>query len=367
MHMKKPIILSILLPALIISSSVLYKKNVQKENLIQSFKTYIQSSNYKEAVSIKQKAEDDILISNLLGFDKYAKSITENQYKSIRNDYLSGKIAYNDFNERLIKLDAFNYIDNIESEKQNINKIEDLRKKYREAQELAGKKDYKEAISVLNEIDSSIDSNYKPKVSNLKSNITSKIQSSLNLQITKALDDEDYTKALSLLNSNKSLIYDNFYKNQSTQIANFKAKKLNERKEQIIVALNNLSSFTQYLVWVDISSQKTNIYTGSKGNWTLIKSFSCSTGKTGEETPTGTFSIKDKGSWFFSKKYQEGAKYWVRIFDNYLFHSFPMNENKQIIDTTLGSPSSHGCIRLNMNDIKWFYNNIKYSTTVYIK
>ena len=80
------------------------------------------------------------------------------------------------------------------------------------------------------------------------------------------------------------------------------------------------------------------------------------------------FSIKEKGEWFFSKKYNQGGKYWVQFLGNYLFHSTPFDKDKKtIVDYTLGTPASHGCIRLSVDDSKWLYDNIPKNTKVIIK
>jgi hypothetical protein len=62
----------------------------------------------------------------------------------------------------------------------------------------------------------------------------------------------------------------------------------NPEKEK---AVSSISSRTSFLVWVNIASQETNVFVGSKGTWKLIPSFPSSTGKKGYETPTGTYTM----------------------------------------------------------------------------
>jgi lipoprotein-anchoring transpeptidase ErfK/SrfK len=119
-----------------------------------------------------------------------------------------------------------------------------------------------------------------------------------------------------------------------------------------------------YSVKVDISKQRTYVYKDG----TLIKTMICSTGieNASTRTPRGSYIINQsgvkKGEWFYSSKYEEGAKYWVGfIGGTYLFHSVPMDANKNIIQSEaekLGTPASHGCIRLSVQDAYWFYKNI---------
>lgn len=135
----------------------------------------------------------------------------------------------------------------------------------------------------------------------------------------------------------------------------------------------NTSVSSGSTVKVDISEQKVYVYNGNK----LIRTMICSSGIENEDykTPRGTYIINEsgakKGEWFYSNKYQEGAKYWVGfIGGTYLFHSVPMDINKNIIEEEadkLGTPASHGCIRLNMDDAYWFYNNIKSGTKLVIQ
>ena len=83
----------------------------------------------------------------------------------------------------------------------------------------------------------------------------------------------------------------------------------------------------------------------------------------------GTYYIQDRGTEFFSQKYKEGATYWVRFQGNYLFHSVPRDENwvvKKEEEDKIGSPASHGCIRLKENDAKWIYDNVPENTMVII-
>ena len=130
----------------------------------------------------------------------------------------------------------------------------------------------------------------------------------------------------------------------------------------------SITSNTNYLLNVNINEQKLYVYKKTLNSWLLYKTIICSTGIVGEETPLGVYSIQNKGEWFFSEKYQQGGKYWIQFWNNYLFHSVPFDETqKNILDYTLGKPSSHGCIRLSVEDSKWLYDNIPINSKVIIK
>lgn len=129
----------------------------------------------------------------------------------------------------------------------------------------------------------------------------------------------------------------------------------------------SIDSKTPYFVYLNLTNQQTYIYEGSLNNWKLIKSFSSSTGISGEETPKGIFSVNGRDKWFYSAKFAQGGKYWVRFMGDYLFHSLPFDETQtNIVDSTLGTPASHGCVRLKVEDSKWIFDNIDDGTKVII-
>lgn len=128
----------------------------------------------------------------------------------------------------------------------------------------------------------------------------------------------------------------------------------------------------QTSVIVSVNDQKTYIY--EQG--TLVRTMVCSTGVLDgdNDTPLGDYIINRSGSkrgeWFFSQTFQEGAKYWVGFIGGvYLFHSVPMDAKRNIIPheaARLGVPASHGCIRLTVDDAKWFYESVANGSEVHI-
>lgn len=162
----------------------------------------------------------------------------------------------------------------------------------------------------------------------------------------------------------------------SSKDAKQNAKNLKETNAQIInyqfptkKPVRAKLSSDKYTVKVHIDTQKVEIYK----NDTLIKIMECSTGLTeGDyDTPLGNFKINDYfGESFYNAKYGEGARYWVGFIGaTYLFHSLPVDSNGHIIKeeaAKLGTPASHGCIRLIPNDAFWFYENIPTGSNVEI-
>lgn len=122
-----------------------------------------------------------------------------------------------------------------------------------------------------------------------------------------------------------------------------------------------------FLVYVDVTGQVVKITKDQE----VLKEMIASTGMEGHETPLGIFEIQNRGTWFFSDKYKQGAKYWVSFRDwgLYLFHSVAMDENQQVIpeeEAKLGQRASHGCIRLKIEDAKWIYDNVPEKTKVVV-
>lgn len=124
------------------------------------------------------------------------------------------------------------------------------------------------------------------------------------------------------------------------------------------------SSSTQYLILVNRSTHKVGIFSGWQGNWRCVNYWDCSDGAPSTPTVEGTFTVGIRGYYFDS-----GASrcYWYTQFKgNYLFHSVLYNKNGTLRDGRLGMPLSHGCVRLDINNAKWIYDNIPAGTTVVV-
>ncbi len=127
-----------------------------------------------------------------------------------------------------------------------------------------------------------------------------------------------------------------------------------------------LKSKTNHFVWVDIDRQRVYVLKGGNGNWEIEKRIVCATGKNKTPTVRGSFEIGDRGEWFYSKRLGSGAMYWVRFDGSYLFHSVAMDEDKNVTDGVLGTKRSSGCVRMSVEDAKWFYENIEAGTCVWV-
>lgn len=101
----------------------------------------------------------------------------------------------------------------------------------------------------------------------------------------------------------------------------------------------------------------------------LVRHMLASGGKSETPTPTGYFRTQDRGYSFWSSRYREGALYWVRLVGQVLVHSVPKDSKWKTKDdehARLGLPASHGCIRLDEKDARWFFENIPTGTLVIV-
>ena len=138
--------------------------------------------------------------------------------------------------------------------------------------------------------------------------------------------------------------------------------------DEIETSINSLkvTSDTNYYINVDLSNQRVNIFTKSEEKWILDRSFICSSGKASTPTVKGNFTIQDKGPMFRAGS-NTICNYYTRFYGNYLFHTVLLDNNENIQDGRLGTPLSHGCIRLAIDDAKYIYTTIPYGTSVSIQ
>ena len=128
-----------------------------------------------------------------------------------------------------------------------------------------------------------------------------------------------------------------------------------------------IMSATAYLLFTDLDRQQTHVFAKAESGWTLCRSFACSTGKNASPTKHGQFTIEARGDWFFSERLGSGARYWMRFDGPYLYHSLPMDANREITDCTIGERVSSGCVRLALADALWLYENVPDKSAVLIR
>ncbi len=127
-----------------------------------------------------------------------------------------------------------------------------------------------------------------------------------------------------------------------------------------------------YIVVFAGESQSVAIYSKDKsGKYSVLeKCFTCSTGAKSSPTRTGQYKIWRRFEWRLLVGDVYG-QYSTSISSDYLFHSVPyFKANPSSLDMKeydkLGTPASHGCIRLCVRDSKWIYDNCPNGTQVNI-
>lgn len=135
--------------------------------------------------------------------------------------------------------------------------------------------------------------------------------------------------------------------------------------EAFVNGVHEYSSWTKYLIWCNLYTQRVYIFKGSKGNWTLIQQGPCATGKNSTPTRPGVYSIV-----YESPKLDYVTYYASNFaaFDGDIgFHSrLKYTSNDQWYDSRIGYPISHGCIRLMDEMASFIYSTCSYNTTVVI-
>ena len=209
--------------------------------------------------------------------------------------------------------------------------------------------------SLFNEADKLSEEDYYTKAIDLLSNADESIVSSTDKDIQNKISSIEIAREEYL---SSQYYIDNAQPTSTSLLQNLNSETINTL---------NIESNTPYLIYVNLNDQKTYVYEGSSNNWTLEKDFPCSSGIESEATPKGVYTITGRGDWFYSDEYEQGGKYWVQFWGDYLFHSLPYDETQNtIVDYTLGVPASHGCIRLAVEDSKWLFENMPDDTKVII-
>lgn len=140
---------------------------------------------------------------------------------------------------------------------------------------------------------------------------------------------------------------------------------LSGKQAEMLAKAQAYTSNTNYLILVDRAACKVSIFAGGFGAWNNIKYWDCAPGKASTPTVSGTFTVQGKGYYFDSGS---ARCYWyTQFYGNYLFHSVLYSKyNGSLMDGRVGIPLSHGCVRLQIDNAKWIYDNIPRGTKVVI-
>ncbi len=124
-------------------------------------------------------------------------------------------------------------------------------------------------------------------------------------------------------------------------------------------------STTSYLVWISLLTQKVNVFTGSAQHWELQHTFPCTTGKNTTPTIGGVFRYQ------YRQNYWDFGYYYVNkpmIFNGgHAFHTRTyIKGTTSLLDPTMGSTASQGCVRMLDADVDWLWDNMPFGTTVVV-
>ena len=366
---------------------ILFLSIFSYNQMFSTFKSTFSSGKFLEANKIlltNQKINPIKHIFLNSSLEKYFIDYMDKLYSKYQNNELSDLQVVSTLSE----MERYpTSMKKIEEFKTSLDILKDSETSYNLAIKKFKDKDYVGAFNTFNKV-LPFDPNYMSSV-NYKQDISQILKEKALKNAEELVSQRYYSKAITLLEENMVyygndkdvLVKIDEYKNKKEKVLNEKSSSktksnLKEQNTKIddkvaetsalttsITSANvnslDLKSDSPYLVHVNLKNQYTYVYKGSKNNWNLEKKFLCSTGTEGKETPTGIYTTKSKGDWFYEPKYKQGGKYWVTFMDAYMFHSLPFAKDKKtVVDETLGTPASHGCIRLSIEDAKWIYDNV---------
>ena len=374
--------LSIFLLLIIVVSYFIFSYS----NNLNKFKEDLSSNNYEDAAYCFNNGTKNIILKKT--FIKSSEDIITEKLSEIENEYYSGDISQEETIKDLNGLLSLNTSnEEVLNFKNTIPLIKDSKDSFDIGISKLDEENYLEALNCFKRVHNLSDC--KAQALECEETCLDKIREPILETVDEYISNEKYSKGIEYLDSKiNSLPDDPKLQEKRDELENLRLEHLEAYSQENIdkatartapvmeyyKKLNedtinqfDITSNTNYLVFVNIAEQKTYVYEGSKNNWTLDKTFTCSTGIEGKETPVGIFTVQTRAPWFFSPKYGQGGKYYVQFMGNYLFHSIPFNSDKTTIsDPTLGVPASHGCIRLSVEDSKWLYDNVQNGSKIII-
>jgi lipoprotein-anchoring transpeptidase ErfK/SrfK len=117
---------------------------------------------------------------------------------------------------------------------------------------------------------------------------------------------------------------------------------------------------------IEVSIKKQRLTAWRDGR--IIYRFVISTGREGYETPLGHYKILEKYKDRWSRKWSVWMPYAMRFFEGYFIHQLPHKDGSSynIGATKLGTPDSHGCVRVDVGDAEQLFKWAKVGTPVWI-
>jgi len=118
------------------------------------------------------------------------------------------------------------------------------------------------------------------------------------------------------------------------------------------------------LLEVSIAHQRLRVWRDGR----VVYRFVISTGRPGYETPTGHYRILNKISNAWSRKWSVWMPWAMRWHNGYFLHQLPHKPGStvNIGATKLGTPDSHGCVRVNVGDAETLFRWTSVGTPVWV-
>ena len=355
-------------------------------NNLNKFKEDLSSNNYEDASYCFNNGTKNIILKKT--FIKSSEDIITEKLSEIENEYYSGDISEEETVEDLNGLLSLNTSnEEILNFKNTLPLIKDSKDSFDIGISKLDEENYLEALNYFKSVHNLSDC--KAQALEYEETCLDKIREPILETVDEYISNEKYSKGIEYLDSQINFLPDDpklqekrdeLEKLRLEHLEDYSQKNIDKATARTAPVMEyykklnedtinqfDITSNTNYLVFVNIAEQKTYVYEGSKNDWTLDKTFTCSTGIEGKETPVGVFTVQNRAPWFFSPKYGQGGKYYVQFMGNYLFHSIPFDSDRTTVsDPTLGVPSSHGCIRLSVEDSKWLYDNVQNGSKIII-
>jgi len=115
---------------------------------------------------------------------------------------------------------------------------------------------------------------------------------------------------------------------------------------------------------ISLSEQRLRAYEGQR----LVLDTAISSGSASYPTPTGAFSIRSKETMHWSTQYPSWMPYAMRVVNGIFIHEIPIGEDGQRIGASeIGTPASHGCIRVPQGAAQQLFSWAEIGTPVLIR
>lgn len=135
-----------------------------------------------------------------------------------------------------------------------------------------------------------------------------------------------------------------------------------EKLEYII--RSNLNSDTDFLIWISKKNYEVNVFKKIGGVWQFLDVFPCAIGTDATPTCVGTYKYYEKiDRWLYPDFYVAPV---MRFNKGYAIHSTLIKYDGTDYNPRVRRKLSHGCVRVQRDDMNWLFDNIPIYTTIHV-